>query len=177
MITRHTLATSLRKLWKKKQIYYSQVLEGTRSTLGPHGEVAGRDGVGVRTGHSLLGSKGGEAGVPRVHSLLNLNSNSLLILKPKRGNLGSGREKRRSIHWSVIWVTQGFLKGDPHGWGPRLRSWWSAQSCVSQLAMCSLEMVAFEIDPPADKSLMSEANTANIYALVSALPQPCSWCP
>ena len=79
---------------ERNQIYYSQVLEGVPSTLGPHGEVEGRDrGRGVDGALPLLGSKGGEAGVSRVHSLLNLSSNSLLILKPKRGNLGSGREK------------------------------------------------------------------------------------
>ena len=39
-----------------------------------------------------MGSKGGEAGVPRVHSLLNLNSNSLLILKPK-GEFGLRKRK------------------------------------------------------------------------------------
>lgn len=39
MITRYTLAINLRETLERNQIYYSQVLEGVPSTLGPHGEV------------------------------------------------------------------------------------------------------------------------------------------
>lgn len=37
--------------------------------------------------------------------------------------------------------------------------------------------VVFEIDSPAAESLMSEANTANVYTSAPALPQPQSWSP
>lgn len=67
--------------------------------------------------------------------------------------MGGGREARSCKH-SVTCITQGFPKGEIHGWGSGLVSY-PVVSLMTVLYSwwCLFQMVVFEMDPSAIKSL------------------------
>ena len=128
---------------ERNQIYYSQVLEGVPSTLGPHGEVEGRDrGRGVDGALPLLGS---ESEV----SIEFLGFTIYWLIESVRAGIiaqeGESRVIQRDNSINYLDYLGLSKRGSPWvGKSGPLSGWFvSINNCVIELAMCLFRMDIF----------------------------------